>query len=52
MSEFKSRVGAYDALVGSNGEDIPVLIVEDAPTQMVVEVLETGQRVTLDKHVQ
>ena len=43
---------ASDVLVNRDGKEFQVLIVEDTTTQMVVEIIETGERIRMEKHVQ
>lgn len=49
---FVSRAGTYDAIIGSDGQEVDVYIVEDTPTFAVVEILGRGARLRLAKHVQ
>jgi hypothetical protein len=47
-----SKAGTYDALLLKDGREVPVYIIEDEPTYMVVEVLEDNTVITLAKLVQ
>jgi hypothetical protein len=46
------KTGTFDKLVGADGKEVGVYIVEDTPTKMVVRVTETGEVYHLIKHVQ
>lgn len=47
-----TRKGERDTLVDANGNEVDVLILEDTPTSMLAEVIATGQKISLVKHVQ
>jgi hypothetical protein len=47
-----TRKGERDTLIDANGNEVDVLILKDTPTSMLAEVIATGQKISLVKHVQ